>query len=343
MHMTSKVKKIEKRHVWIVGLLLVVVLALFLFFFQLDRGVPRSLVSNIFSPCDIPHGGSVYVTLSGTLSHSVPGSKLGVVAILHNTSVDTVQDGVLYVRVYKGAYPNDLPRVIDEFVASQFIDIPAEGIVKRSFSWRVPYDADASTYQLEGYIASPRDPFISAPSDMPSAQSSTYAVTLVSPTSGTVHIDPTSIKIGTVNAGGTDLVEFTRGESLLVSAKVINPTAIPYEGDAVSHLYSTAASPLGSPTETQTSDVRVHPHSSTTIAFTLSPLTQQSYYLQVRLQKGNTKQSLVGKELVQKGLCTQNVIVKAGLGVLKMLLGALLLLVIVAALWMTEATRKDHV
>lgn len=340
--MKSKTERIDKRLLWIVVFLLVIILAGYLFFAQPNRGFPQDLISNVFSPCDIAHEGPVRVTLSGSLSHSVPGSKLGVVALLHNTSVDMTQDGVLYVRVYKGSYPNDLPRVVDEFVASQFVDIPAEGTVKRSFTWRVPYDADASTYKFEGYIASPHYPFIPAPSDMPSAQSSTYAVTLVSPTSGSVHIDPSSIKIGTTNAVDTDLVEFTPNGPLLVSAKVVNPTTVPYEGDLISHLYPTAASPLGYPSETQTYDVRVHPHSSTTIAFTIVPLTQRSYYLQVRLQKGDTKQSLIGRELVQSGLCTRDLVVKAGLGALKVLLAVLLLLIIIAILWMTRMARTDH-
>lgn len=291
---------------------------------------PHGTTVSSFSPCEQSAGSPVAVSLSGELPQSVPGATLGVVASLHNAGTDALRDGVLFVRVYKDAHDGDSARIIDEYPVMQGVDISAYGTTTYNFAWTIPYDASASTYHLEGFVASPSYPFISAPSNKPIDSASTYSIDLKSAAANTVYIDTASVKVGNSEYSAADtLAQFTPGEPLLVSLRVINPTDIPYEGTLTSNAYATAASPLGTPLASVANDVRVHPHSSTTIAYMLPPLMHSSYYLQSRLRRGDATQGLEGITLVQKGLCTHELVAKVSKEVLEIAILTMILVIVV--------------
>lgn len=247
---------------------------------------------------------NVVVDLQSVLHSSAPDSQLGITAVMKNNNEGPVRDGVLYVRVYKDASPNDPERFVDSFVAVRGVDIAAGGTSERTFTWRVPVDAVQAKYHLRGSLVYPDRPFISTPVAI---ENGAMSLPIVSNVQGSVYIDPQNIVVNGVRR--TDSVSastFVSKQDVTVEIQVINTSSVPYDGTLTWRLYKDKESPLSeTPLKASTSDVRIHPHSSATVTYTIPRPDQQTYALDAQLVRGMTSQSVIGLSLVNEALCTK--------------------------------------
>lgn len=162
MHMARILKGMEQAHtqirhtrfgVGLIGIFLLVVFSPHLLLAQQSAEAPLKPVADAgrtnsclqyFTP------DSVHVTLEPNLESTVSGVPLTFNGTIENTNDYPVVDGRLFVKVFRVPETGgeNGPHVVDQFVARDNLNIPAQSTIPITFAWHVPSYATSGQYRL---------------------------------------------------------------------------------------------------------------------------------------------------------------------------------------------------
>lgn len=128
-----------------------------------DLGLSQETIvqtpANTVSCFDYYSFGSVQADLSTPTVTTVSGTPITFSGTLENANAYPIVDGALYVKIFRTrstAKDADGPAVVDQFIAVSDVNIPANGSVPVSFTWKIPSSAATGEYQLATFFSTSR-------------------------------------------------------------------------------------------------------------------------------------------------------------------------------------------
>jgi uncharacterized repeat protein (TIGR02543 family) len=100
---------------------------------------------------------SITADITSSTNDAVSGTSMDFYGTLTNKNPYPIVEGTLYVKVFKSTGPEKNPNgpdVVDQFIAVDNINIPANGSVPVSFTWQVPAYAVSGDYRLATFFTS---------------------------------------------------------------------------------------------------------------------------------------------------------------------------------------------
>jgi len=123
------------------------------------KTVAETLPAGTISCFDHYTFGSVEVEIEPVTLTPVPGSTLDFSGVIRNANPYPIVAGTLFVKIFRHAQVNEQAAVengyplVDQFIASTDIVIPAEGTASASFAWEVPANLPGGKYYAAFYFS----------------------------------------------------------------------------------------------------------------------------------------------------------------------------------------------
>ena len=141
---------------------------------------------------------SITADIFASTDSAVSGMSMEFNGTLINNNPYPVVEGTLYVKVFKSTGPEKNPNgpdVIDQFVAVENINIPANGSVPVSFTWQVPAYAISGDYRLATFFTSDKKFNLLGLSFTDDVVGNEYLFTILGEQEGIMMFDKSSVVI----------------------------------------------------------------------------------------------------------------------------------------------------
>jgi len=142
--------------------------------------------------------GSVHTTIQSQTPVVTSGVPLTLVATITNTNSYPIVDGALYIKIFKkrpDGQSSNGPAVVDEFFATDTIDLDAHASTTFSFTYQIPNYAETGSYQVATFFTTSKKFNLSGLSFTDDVVGSTYDFSIVGAQTGTVEFDKDSVSL----------------------------------------------------------------------------------------------------------------------------------------------------
>ena len=253
---------------------------------------------------DYYHFGSVQTDISSGSSNAVPGMTMQFSGMISNSNSYPIVDGTLYVKIMRekgfGKDANG-PDIVDQFIAVNNIDIPANSSVKTAFSWKVPLYSLKGDYRVASYFVTDKKFNLLGLSFTDDVIGNTFDF-MLGGQSSIVDFDKTAVKInGNPFFFAAFPPKISAGESANISAKVVNSTAKDETVSITWKLYDWDSIDPDNLKETISTSTLVRAHSSKNVFITIPDKEAPVYYLVGELSYKDTK-SILNIRFVRSGV-----------------------------------------
>jgi hypothetical protein len=228
--------------------------------------------------------GSVPVAISGTLTQVAQGSTLGLTGTITNENVYPIIGASVYAKVFhkRGITKDSFgPDVVDWFPIEENLTLKASETEPVQFMWKVPRNLDPGDYEIATYVAA-QDRFnllgLTFTNDIVGG---IYNFSVSGDATGATRFDLAGTILGNqvVHAAAFAPAINIPGTDVPISARVVNSSASGFHGTLDWKLYwwdSLLDSHLIAQSE---EEVKVQPHSDTTVNYTVKDTAHAVYYL----------------------------------------------------------------
>lgn len=247
----------------------------------------NSTLPNTVNCFDYYHFGSVQVRLTAPKSNFNPGDVINFKGPIINQNDYPIVSGTLYVKIFRNRNAvNDAngPDVVDQFIASDNITIPARGEVPVSFSWKVPSSLTTGSYKIASFFIVDKKFNLLGLSFTNDIVGNTFDFQLTGakgvPQKSDVQFDETGVKINNISYLFASFPPDVPSKNpAVVSAKINNTTKNNETVNIVWKLYKWDGIDPANFIKTVSAKVIVKANSSATTKITITDADYPVYYL----------------------------------------------------------------
>ncbi len=237
-------------------------------------------------------------------TNAVAGMQMDFTGSLKNENSYPVVGGTLYVKLFRvhglDKDPNG-PDVVDQFVALENINIPANSSVPASFKWQIPAYARSGDYQLATYFVTDKKFNLLGLSFTDDVVGNTFNFSIKGEDTG-VYFDKSKVTINNEQfyfAASPPRIDKDAEGNIKTTVK--NTTKETQQAEITWKIYKWDAMDPSNLIKTDKQTITINPNSETDLSIQVTDTNYPVYYIVGELTNRNTK-SVVGIRFVREGV-----------------------------------------
>ena len=261
--------------------------------------------NNIVNCFDYYRFGSISADLQAGITQTVSGVPVTFKGDIVNNNNYPVVDGTLYAKIFRvpgGGKDVNGPYVVDQFVVKDDIDLPANGKMPVTYTWKVPSYAISGEYKIATFFITSNKFNLLGLSFTNDIIGNSYSFKVNAEQNVNVELDKNTV---TVNKGEYHFAAFppriSKDEPGIVKANIINTTKADQVSTITYNLYSWDAQNEANLINSKSEVVSVKAGKTQEISYTVTDTKHSVYLLEITSTYRDTK-SILNIRFVRQGI-----------------------------------------